>query len=126
MIRATEDVDLPLQATPENLERLRCALRSAYPGDASVEEIRDADLLGAYPSVRYYPPSGDLFMDLMTRLGDAASYDTVAAQTKELEGVRVRVATPRALYELKRGTLRPLDRAEAAALAERFDLKERD
>ena len=95
-------------------------------GDASVEEIRDADLLGAYPSVRYYPPSGDLFMDLMTRLGDAASYDTVAAQTKELEGVRVRVATPRALYELKRGTLRPLDRAEAAALAKRFDLKERD
>lgn len=126
VIRATEDVDLILRATPENLERLRRALRIAYPGDASVEEIRDADLLGEYPSVRYYPPSGDLFMDLMTRLGDAASYESVEAETKELEGVSVRVATPRALYRLKRDTLRPLDRADAAALAERFGLKEHD
>lgn len=62
----------------------------------------------------------------MTRLGEAASFDTVEAEIKQVEGIRVRVATPRALYRLKRGTVRPLDRQDAAALRERFDLKEDD
>ena len=48
IIRATEDVDLFVRATPENLGRLRTALREVYPGDASIDEIRDADLLGEY------------------------------------------------------------------------------
>jgi acylphosphatase len=126
IIRATEDVDLLVRATPENLARLREALRSVYPGDVSIEEIRDADLLGEYPSVRYYPQSGDLYLDIMTRLGEAATYDTVEADVVEVEGIRIRVATPRALYRLKRGTLRPLDRRDAALLAERFKLREDD
>lgn len=126
VIRATEDVDLFVRATSENIDRLRRALRAAYGDDPSIDDIRDADLLGEYPSVRYYPPSGDLFLDVMTRLGDAASFDTVAAEIKEIEGIRVRVATPGALYRLKKDTVRPLDRRDAAALAERFHLKEGD
>ena len=126
VIRATEDVDLFVRATPENLARLRRALHTVYADDSSIDEIRDADLLGEYPWVRYYPPSGDLFLDVMTRLGEAASFDTVAAEIKEIEGIRVRVATPGALYRLKKDTLRPLDRRDAAALAERFHLKEGD
>ena len=126
IIRATEDVDLFVRATPDNLARLRQALRQVYPGDSSIDEIRDADLLGDYPSVRYYPPTGDLFLDVMTRLGVAASYDTVEAEIKEVEGIRVRVATPSALYRLKKGTARPLDRRDAAALAARFGLKDGD
>ena len=106
--------------------RLRRALKATYLDDASIDEIRDADLLGEYPSVRYYPPSGDLFVDVMTRLGEAASFDTVEAEVKEIEGIRVRVATPKALFRLKRGTLRPLDRQDASALAQRFHLEEGD
>lgn len=124
LVRATEDVDLFVRATAENVERLRRALRSAYGGDPSIDDIRTDDLLGDYPSVRYYPPSGDLFLDVMTRLGDAASFDTVEAEIRDLDGVRVRVATPAALYRLKKDTVRPLDRRDAAALRERFDLKE--
>lgn len=123
VIRATEDVDLFVRATPENLARLRQALRAAYADDASIKEIRDDDLLGEYPAVRYFPPSGDLFVDVMTRLGDAESFETVEAETMEVGGIRVRVATPSALYRMKKGTIRPLDRRDAAALAERFDLK---
>lgn len=126
VIRATEDVDLFVRATAENIARLRKALHAAYGNDPSIEEIRDEDLLGDYPSVRYFPPTGDLFLDLMTRLGDAASFDTVEAETKEIEGIHVRVATPRALYRLKKGTLRPLDHRDAAALAQRFGLEEND
>lgn len=122
LVRATEDVDLFIQATPENIERLRRAFRRVYPDDPHIEEIRANDLLGDYPAIRYYPPTGDLFFDVMTSLGQAASFDTVEAEIKEIEGIRVRV-TPEALYNLKKDTVRPLDRQDAAALRERFKLK---
>jgi hypothetical protein len=59
VVRATEDLDLFIRATAENVERLRAALRASYADDPSIEEISAADLLGEYPAVRYYPPSGD-------------------------------------------------------------------
>ena len=126
LVRATEDVYLFIRATQENVERLRQALRDVYAHDPHIEEITADDLLGEYPAVRYYPPSGDLYFDVMTRLSDAASYDTVEAETKDIAGILVRVATPRALYRLKRGTVRAKDREDAAALRERFDLEADD
>lgn len=123
VVRATEDVDLLIRATPDNIERLRVALRAVYD-DPAIEDITDEDLLGAYPAVRYYPPSGDLYFDVLTRLGDAASFETVEAEVSDVEGARVRVATPAALYRLKRNTVRAKDRQDAAALAQRFDLRE--
>ena len=124
VVRATEDIDLFIRPTPENIERLRQAFRDAYAGDPYIEDIRTEDLLGEYPAVRYYPPAGDLYFDVLTRLGTAASFETVEAEIKEIEGTQVTVATPRALYRLKKDTVRPLDRQDAAALRERFDLDE--
>ena len=126
LIRATEDVDLIVRASVDNLARLRRALKSTYPDDPSIDLILDEDLLGEYPAVRYYPPSGDLYLDVMTRLGVAADFESIEAEFKEIEGIRVRVATPLALYRLKRDTVRALDRQDAAALARRFGLKEGD
>jgi hypothetical protein len=60
----------------------------------------------------------------MTRLGEVTRFETVAAETMEVDGIRVRVATPAALYRLKKGTVRPLDRQDAEALRRRFDLEE--
>ncbi len=124
LVRATEDLDVFIRATPENVERLRAALREAYAGDPHIDEISAADLLGEYPAVRYYPPSGDLYFDVITRLGDAARFESVDAEIKEIEGTRVPVATPAALYRLKKGTLRAVDQQDAAALRERFNLKD--
>jgi hypothetical protein len=124
LVRATEDVDLFIRATAENIERLRTALRDAYDGDPHIDEISTADLLGDYPAVRYYPPTGDLYFDVMTRLGDAASFDTVEAETKDIAGTLVRVATPQALYRLKRDTVRAKDREDAATLKQRFALED--
>ena len=124
LIRATEDVDLLIRATETNIERLRRAFRKAYADDPHIEEINPADLLGDYPAVRYYPPTGDLFFDVMTRLGEAANFDTVEAEIKEVEGIRVCIATPRALYRLKKDTVRAIDHYDAAALCERFDLSD--
>lgn len=121
IVRATEDVDVFLRPTPENVERLRRALQSVYE-DPSIEEISADDLCGDYPAVRYYPPEGDLFLDLLTRLGEFARFDDLEAQEVDLKGIRVRVASPRTLYWLKRGTLRPIDRADAEVLREKFNL----
>ena len=126
LVRATEDVDLFIRATPENVERLKAALRTAYEGDSHVSEISSADLLGEYPTIRYYPPTGDLYFDVLTRLGEVASYETVDSEIKEIDGTPVRVATPAALYRMKKGTVRLQDQADAAALRERFGLKDED
>ena len=123
LVRATEDLDLFIRATTDNVLRLKRAFRTAYSDDPNLDEIRAEDLLGEYPAVRYYPPSGDLYFDVMTRLGEAATFETVEAEIKEVEGIHVRVATPAALYELKKGTVRPLDRQDAEALRRRFGLK---
>jgi hypothetical protein len=123
LVRATEDLDLMIRATADNVERLKRAFREAYDGDPNIDQIDAADLLGDYPVVRYYPPSGDLYFDVLTRLGDVAAFDTLAAEIKLLDGIPVRVATPEALYRLKRDTLRPLDRQDAEALRRRFDLE---
>ena len=126
LVRATEDLDIFIRATLENVERLRVALRAAYGGDPHINEISSADLLGEYPAVRYYPPTGDLYFDVLTRLGEAATFETVDAEIKDIQGTKVRVATPMALYRLKKGTVREQDHVDAAALRERFHLKDED
>ena len=125
LVRATEDIDLFIRATPENIEKLRTALHAAYD-DQDIDEISPADLLGEYPTVRYVPPTGDLYFDVMTRLGEVATFETIDAEVKEVDGTHVQVATPAALYRMKKATVRSQDHVDAAALRERFGLKDED
>jgi acylphosphatase len=124
VVRATEDIDIIIRATEENVERLKRAFRQVYSDDANIDQISADDLLGEYPAVRYYPPSGDLFFDVMTRLGDAAAFDAIESMIMEVEGIGVSVATPRELYRLKRETVRPLDHSDAERLKQQFDLED--
>ncbi len=126
IVRATEDLDLFVRATADNIERLRSALRAAYDNDPHIEEITTDDLLGDYPAVRYYPPTGDLYFDILTRLGDASRFETVESTVKQVEGIEVHVATPAALYRMKKGTVRAKDHQDAAALRQRFALTDEE
>jgi hypothetical protein len=127
VIRATEDVDLMVEASAANIGRLRDALRDAYPGDVNIDDIADADLLGEYPAVRYYPQGGgDLYFDILARLGEFASFETIERELREVQGIGVSVATPRALFRLTRDTLRAIDRQDAEALQRRFGFKDED
>ena len=123
LVRATQDLDLFIRATPENIERLRVALRKTYDSDPHIDEISSADLLGDYPAVRYVPPTGDLYFDVLTRLGESASFETVESEIKEIQGTKVSVATPLALYRLKKNTVREQDHADAAALRKLFNFE---
>lgn len=123
IVRATRDVDLFIAPNHENVERLKEALRSIWD-DPHIEEISADDLCGDYPAVRYGPPVGSVFLDILTRLGQAFEYDALEFEELTLEGTVVRVATPRMLYRMKKDTVRPIDRADAQALREFFDVDE--
>lgn len=120
--RFTQDVDLLVRPTPANVERVRRALRRVWD-DPEIEEIRAEDLGGAYPVIRYVAPDGSV-VDLMARLGDAVSFDDVEATELSYGETEVRVATPRALFQMKRDTIRPQDKADAHTLKERFGLED--
>ncbi len=122
LVRATRDIDFFVAANPDNVERLKRALRSVFEDD-SIDEIDSGDLAGAYPVIQYGPPHGEFTIDFVARLGDAFTYEDVDAEDVFLDGVRVRVATPRTLYEMKRDTVRPQDRIDAERLRRRFGLE---
>ena len=125
LLRATEDVDVFVKPTPLNIEHLKAALRDLWD-DASIEEITPEDLLGDYPVIRYGPPEGSMYIDILTRIGSLAEYDDLDWELISIQDVDIRVATPRTLFELKKGTVRPIDHADAARLADAFDFGKED
>jgi hypothetical protein len=122
ILRFTDDIDLFVSPAPVNVERLRRALRRVWT-DPSIDEIRAEDLSGDYAVIRYGTPD-DFYIDVVSRLGEAYAFADVEAEWVDRGGVRVHVATPRMLYRMKKSTVRPLDRADAADLKAKFDLEE--
>ena len=123
LARATQDIDLVLALDHENVERAKAALRSVF-ADPDIDDISAADLAGEHPVIRYVPPQEPFVIDLIARWGDAFRYEDLEAEEHLIEGVRVRVASPRTLYRMKKDTVRPTDRYDAQALSERFGFTE--
>ena len=123
IVRATEDIDIMVRPSADNVARLRRALGSLWD-DPDIAQITAEDLAGAYPAVRYGPPQGSLYIDIVARFGEAFAFDDVPGQSVDIGGVHARIATPRALYRMKRGTVREIDRLDAARLRTRFGLHE--
>lgn len=117
--RFTEDVDLFILPTKENVDSLKVALTSVY-GDPEIDDITAVDLLGDYPAVQYVPPDGGFHLDIVTRLGDAFTFDDLEIVRVPFDDVEISVVSPRTLYRMKRDTVRLRDRADAALLRERF------
>ncbi len=63
-------------------------------------------------------------LDILTRLGDAFRYEDLVIEERDCDGVPVRVVTPRTLWQMKKDTMRPIDRFDAEVLAERFGFRE--
>lgn len=125
LVRATEDLDVFVRPDPENIARLRRALKAVW-SDPDIDQITAEDLCGDYPTVRYGPPEGTLYLDILTRLGEATLYSDLESEDKTIQGVRVRVATPRTLYRMKKDTVRPIDHADAQALRYAFGLEDEE
>jgi len=123
LARGTQHLDLFVDPTADNLARLRAALKSLFD-DPAIDEITAADLAGDYPAIQYVTPDGSFSIDILSRLGEACGFDDLEAIDTLWQSVPMTVVSPRQLYLMKRDTVRPQDRADAARLRVRFSLED--
>jgi len=121
--RATQDLDLFVDPSPDNVASLRGALHAVFD-DPSIDEISAADLAGDYPAIQYVPPTGLFHIDLLARLGEAFDFASIEVEDRQVEEMRIPVATPRMLLRMKRDTVRPQDRADADRLRRHFAIED--
>lgn len=119
LVRPTDDVDLFVRPTEENVGRLRRALKSVWD-DPEIEKILAAELAGEVAVIRYGPPGDDITVDILSRIGEVFRYEDIEFTVQPHDGVPVRLATPRMLWRMKRDTVRPRDRGDAGRLDEKF------
>ncbi len=123
LARATEDLDIFVAPTEENIRRLRAALKTVFD-DPHIEEITAEDLLGDYPAVQYVPPDGDFHIDILTRLGRAFRFEDLDSERIDFDGLEVSIVTPATLYRMKKDTARARDLGDAERLRRRFGFEE--
>lgn len=123
IVRATRDMDVFVSPDPENVGRLKRALRSVFD-DPNIDQISAEDLTGEYPAIEYVPPHGRFSLDIVARLGDAFGYEDIEAEELAVDDFHIRVATPRMLWKMKKDTVRPQDRVDAEAIRQGFKLED--
>jgi hypothetical protein len=123
LARFTEDLDLFVAPSRDNIDRLKRALRSVFD-DPHIDEISADDLLGDYPAVQYVPPDGTFHIDIVVALGTAFQFADVQTDRVPFDELTVSVASPKTLYKMKRDTVRLKDRADAELLKHRFKLED--
>ncbi len=113
MPRLTQDLDIIVQMSHENLKSFRNALNDVFD-DEEINEIT-LDELEKYAVIRYGSPDG-FYIDVMAGIGEVADYNSIRFEKRDFNGNLVKIATPEALYELKKDTIRPEDKRDALFL----------
>ncbi len=122
IVRATRDIDVFVDPDESNVRRLKAALTEVFD-DPSIDEISSVDLGGDYPAISTCRRAGTIRSIFWLGLGDAFRYADLESEIIYVEGVPVRVATPRMLYRMKKDTVRAQDRLDAQVIKERFGLE---
>lgn len=118
-VRATEDIDLLVEVSPTNLERIRRALMDLP--DQAVRDMTDDDV-DQYAVVRV---ADEFVVDLMkAACGVAYGEASSMVENVEVEGVEIPFASPRLLWLTKQSD-RDKDRLDRAFLAERLGVDQR-
>ena len=108
--RTTKDIDLLVDASPENIARVKQAL--SILEDNAAAELAD-DEVARYAVVRV---ADEVVVDLMARAcGVDFAEASRDAETATLDGVSVPVASPKTLIRTK-NTIRPSDAVDRAFL----------
>jgi hypothetical protein len=110
--RTTKDIDLLVDASPENVARVKRALRILE--DHAVDEVADTDV-ARYTVVRV---ADEIVVDLMA-LACGIDYGDAArdATSLTIDGVTIPIASPATLIRTK-NTVRPSDAADRHYLEE--------
>lgn len=122
LLRNTEDLDIFIAPETSNIEQVKAALREVFD-DPEIDGITAEDLLGDCPAVRYTPPKGSFYLDILTRLGEAFAFADLETERVPYGNLTVTVVTPRMLYKMKKDTVRGKDRIDADALRRTFNLE---
>jgi hypothetical protein len=115
--RETEDIDLFLRNTRENIIKFAQALKSLSLFDEiEHEELQALIDEGAfdYGVIRF---GGEIGLDVATSMG-TRTFDSLETQIVNLQGVELNVVTVQQLYEMKSTSLRARDMEDAARLRE--------
>lgn len=110
-VRATEDVDLLIDPSPDNVARVRRALASLP--DRAVNDVRDDDI-ATYVVVRV---ADEIVVDLMkSACGIEYAEASASTQVVTLDSVPIPFASPELLWRMKQ-TLRQKDELDRIFLA---------
>jgi hypothetical protein len=113
--RLTQDLDLFINNKKDNVQRLKNALNQVFQ-DQSIEEIT-VEELDRYPVIRYGSPDG-FTLDFVVKIGEMFTFVDLSYEVLDIEGHRIKVATPECLLRMKEGTMRPIDQNDAIFLRE--------
>ena len=110
--RATEDVDILVDASDENLERLLSSLADFGEGHAAELSAGDFPLAeGSVRIIEAFP------LDVFTLMSGRTYEDLLPlSAVYQLKDVSIRYLTPEGLIELKADSLRPKDQLDVQAL----------
>jgi Nucleotidyl transferase of unknown function (DUF2204) len=117
--RTTLDIDLLVDDSPENVARVTEAL--GVLEDHAARDVRPDDVKN-YVVVRV---ADEVVVDIMGRAGGLNYADAIVdAETFQIQGVDVPIASKRTLIRMK-NTVRPSDRADREYLQARLDEEDR-
>lgn len=91
--------------------------------DPAIEQITSEDLRGEYPAIQYGPSDVNHTTDIVSRLGDAFTFDDLDIVEVQPGRRTIKVVTPATLYRMKRDTVRLRDRDDAERLRQMVDLE---
>jgi hypothetical protein len=119
-IRLTEDVDILVEPSTANIERLLSSLRSF--GEGYARELTLQDFGDEEGAIRVVEASEDCQIDLFTRMGGLHWADLRPhVRHFETQGVLVPYLDPEGLICLKQGSHREKDRLDVHALRQILD-----
>jgi predicted nucleotidyltransferase len=108
--RTTHDIDLLVDASIENIRRLKKALQEIFKSD-EISEIRDVDI-DQYAVVRFAPESEEIVIDMIGKIGKIDFKMAIQdIEEIELEGIKIPVCGLSTLIETKKG-IRPKDKED--------------
>ena len=98
--RTAEDIDFFVSPAPENVEKIKSALKSIY-SDPSIDEISSDDV-STYEVLRYGTPD-NFYIDLIGNLGEVVTFEEVKGDTVffEVNDVIVPVCGVKTLIKTK-------------------------
>ena len=114
-VRLTEDVDILIERTPENIVRLLETL--ANYGEGFAKELSERDFSDEEGAIRIVEESEMSQIDVFTRISGLV-YEELAADAEvfELGGREIHYASKAALIRLKSSSVREKDQLDVAAL----------